>query len=267
MRTDVNGWTSSATLEVAAAGIALLVLFFFIERRAPRPLVPLSIFRSRTLTAANLVCFLLGCGVFAMWYFVSLYLQQVLGFTPIEAGLSFLPMTGAIIIASTFAGRLSARLGPGRILALGMTLIGIGMLLFTGISPDGSYVGDVLLPGVVTTTGLGLSFVPVTIAAVTGVARSEAGLASGLVNTSRQVGGSLGLAVLATIATQRTSEVAGAAGIDANALVAGYQRAFLVGAGFGFVGAFIALVGLVRVRHPQAQAQPQAAAEPAPVDA
>jgi EmrB/QacA subfamily drug resistance transporter len=267
VRTDVNGWTSSATLEVAAAGIALLVLFFFIERRAPRPLVPLSIFRSRTLTAANLVCFLLGCGVFAMWYFVSLYLQQVLGFTPIEAGLSFLPMTGAIIIASTFAGRLSARLGPGRILALGMTLIGVGMLLFTGISPNGSYVGDVLLPGVVTTTGLGLSFVPVTIAAVTGVARSEAGLASGLVNTSRQVGGSLGLAVLATIATQRTSEVAGAAGIDANALVAGYQRAFLVGAGFGFVGAFIALVGLVRVRHPQAQAQPQAAAEPAPVDA
>src|SRR6188472_466212 len=176
VRTDVNGWASAATLEVAGAGLALLVLFLFIERRAPRPLVPLGIFRSRTLTAANLVVFLLGCSVFAMWYFVSLYLQQVLGYTPIETGLSFLPMTGAIIIASTFAGRLSARFGPGPVLAIGMTLIGVGMLLFTGISPGGSYVGDVLLPGVITTTGLGFSFVPVTIAAVMGVARSDAGL-------------------------------------------------------------------------------------------
>jgi predicted MFS family arabinose efflux permease len=255
---------SGPTLAVAGAGLALLVLFLFIERRAPRPLVPLGIFRSRTLTAANLVVFLLGCSVFAMWYFVSLYLQQVLGFTPIQAGLSFLPMTGAIIIASTFAARLSARLGPGPILALGMTLIGIGMLLFTGISAQGSYVSDVLLAGVVTTTGLGLSFVPVTIAAVAGVQRAEAGLASGLVNTSRQVGGSLGLAALATIATQRTSDLAGAGGIDANALVGGYQRAFVVGSMFAFAGALIALVGLVRVRHPQQQTQQQA---PAPVDA
>jgi MFS family permease len=123
VRTDVNGWTSAPTLEVAGAGLALLVLFVFIERRAPRPLIPLGIFRSRTLTAANLVVFLLGCSVFAMWYFVSLYLQQVLGYTPIETGLCFLPMTGAIIVASTFAARLSARLGPGPILTLGMTLL------------------------------------------------------------------------------------------------------------------------------------------------
>ena len=265
VRTDVNGWTSPATLEVAAAGIALLVLFLFIERRAPRPLVPLGIFRSRTLTAANLVVFLLGCSVFAMWYFISLYLQQVLGFTPIETGLSFLPMTGAIIVSSTIAARLSARLGPGPILTLGMTLIGIGMLLFSGISPDGTYISDVLFAGVVTTTGLGCSFVPVTIVAVAGVSRSEAGLASGLVNTSRQVGGSLGLAALATIATQRTSDLAGKGGIDAAALTGGYQRAFVVGSGFAFLGALIALVALVRVRHPQQQAQQQSA--PAPVDA
>jgi EmrB/QacA subfamily drug resistance transporter len=264
VRTDVNGWTSAATLEVAAAGLALLALFYVIERRAPRPLVPLGIFRSRTLTAANVVVFLLGCGVFAMWYFVSLYLQQVLGFTPIEAGLSFLPMTGAIIVASTFAGRLSARVGPGPILTIGMTLIGIGMLLLTGISPHGSYVSDVLFAGVVTTTGLGLSFVPVTIAAVSGVPRSEAGLASGLVNTSRQVGGSLGLASLATIATQRTNDVAGAAGVDASALTAGFQRAFFVGAFFGFAGAIISLFALARVRHPQ---RPPAQQQPAPVDA
>jgi predicted MFS family arabinose efflux permease len=265
VRTDVNGWTSAPTLLIGGAGLALLAVFGVIESRARRPLMPLRIFRSRTLTAANLVVFALGSSVFAMWYFVSLYLQEVLGFTPIEAGLSFVPMTGAIIVASTFAGRLSARLGPGPILALGMTLIGVGMLLFTGVSPDGSYVGDVLLPGVVTTTGLGLSFVPVTIAAVAGVQRSEAGLASGLVNTSRQVGGSLGLAALATIATQRTSDLAGAGGITASALTGGYQRAFLVGATFAFAGALIALVGLVRVRHPQQQNQKQQA--PAPVDA
>ena len=227
--------------------------------------MPLGIFRSRTLTAANLVVFLLGCAVFAMWYFVSLYLQQVLGFSPIETGLSFLPMTGAIIVASTIAARLSARLGPGPILTLGMTLIGIGMLLFSGISPDGTYISDVLFAGVVTTTGLGCSFVPVTIVAVAGVSRSEAGLASGLVNTSRQVGGSLGLAALATIATQRTSDLAGKGGIDAAALTGGYQRAFVVGSGFAFLGALIALVALVRVRHPQQQAQQQSA--PAPVDA
>jgi predicted MFS family arabinose efflux permease len=206
---------------------------------------------------------MLGCSVFAMWYFVSLYLQQVLGYTPIEAGLAFLPMTGAIIVASTFAARLAVRLGPGPILAVGMTLLGTGMLLFTGISPNGSYVSDVLFAGVVTTTGLGLSFVPVTIAAVAGVARSEAGLASGLVNTSRQVGGSLGLAALATIATQRTSDLAGAGPVDASALTAGFQRAFVVGAGFAYVGALIALVALVRVRHPQQAQQQQPAAAPA----
>src|SRR5204862_1018001 len=138
VRTDVKGWGSAETLGPMIAGLALLALFVYIEARVSRrPLVPLRIFRSRTLTGANVVVFLLGCSVFAMWYFVSLYLQQVLGFTPIETGLSFLPMTGAIIVASTFAARLSARLGPGPILTFGMTLIGIGMLLFTGISPHG----------------------------------------------------------------------------------------------------------------------------------
>ncbi len=263
VRTDVNGWGSAATLLVGGAGLALLAVFVAIERRALRPLVPLRIFASRTLTAANIVVFLLGSSVFAMWYFVSLYLQLVLGYTPIEAGLAFLPMTGAIVVASTFAGRLAERLGPGRVLTFGMTLIAIGMLLFTRVSPTGSYVGDVLLPGVITTTGLGFSFVPVTIAAVAGVARADSGLASGLVNTSRQVGGSLGLAILATLATQRTQDLAGTGPIDASALTGGYHRAFLVGACFAALGALAAGALLVRVRHPRQQAA-QAAA---PVDA
>jgi EmrB/QacA subfamily drug resistance transporter len=274
VRTDVNGWTSAPTLLIGGAGLALLAAFGAIESRARRPLMPLRIFRSRTLTAANLVVFALGSSVFAMWYFISLYLQEVLGFTPIEAGLSFVPMTGAIIVGSTFAGRWAARIGPGRILTVGMSLIAVGMLLFTRISPTGSYFGDVLIPGVITTSGLGLAFVPVTIAAVAGVDRADAGLASGLVNTSRQVGGSVGLAALATLATQRTQDVAGAGGIDAAALTTGFHRAFLVGAGFAALGAITAAALLIRVPHPRAQAPSGAPEEtretspaPAPVDA
>jgi EmrB/QacA subfamily drug resistance transporter len=261
VRTDVNGWGSASTLLVAGGGLALLALFVGIERRAKRPLVPLRIFSSRTLTAANLVVFLLGSSVFAMWYFVSLYLQQVLGYTPIEAGLSFVPMTGAIVVASTFAGRLAERLGPGRVLTVGMSLIAIGMVLFTRISPTGTYLGDVLLPGVVTTTGLGFAFVPVTIAAVAGVERADSGLASGLVNTSRQVGGSLGLAILATLATQRSQDLAHGGAAGAAALTGGFHRAFLVGAFFALTGAVTAVALLIRIRHPR-----QACA-PAPADA
>jgi EmrB/QacA subfamily drug resistance transporter len=260
VRTDVNGWGSASTLLVGGAGLALLAVFILIERHARRPLMPLRIFASRTLTAANLVIFTLGASAFAMWYFVSLYLQQVLDFSPIEAGLSFLPMTGAIIVASSFAGRLSGRIGPGRMLALGMTVIGVGMLLFTRISPTGSYVGDVLAPGVITTTGIGLAFVPATIAAMAGVDRSDAGLASGLVNTSRQVGGSLGLAILATLATQRTQDLAHGGAVGAAALTGGFHRAFLVGAFFALTGAVTAVALLIRVRHPRQ------AVTPAPAD-
>jgi EmrB/QacA subfamily drug resistance transporter len=266
VRTDVNGWTSAATLLVGGAGLALLALFVGIESRARRPLMPMRIWKSRTLTAANLVIFTLGASVFSMWYFVSLYLQEVLGYTPIEAGLSFVPMTGAIIVGSTFAGRLAARFGPGRLLAAGMTLVAVGMVLFTRTSPSGSYLGDVLVPGVIATSGLGLAFVPATIAAVAGVDRADAGLASGLINTSRQVGGSLGLAALATLATQRTQDVAGAAGIDAGALTTGFHRAFLGGALFATVGALTAVALLIRVRAPRAPAQ-QSAADAARADA
>ena len=239
--------------------------------------MPLRIFASRTLTAANLVVFMLGSSVFAMWYFVSLYLQEVLGFSPIEAGLSFVPMTFAIIVGSTFAGRRAERIGPGKLLTAGMSLIAIGMLLFTRIAADGSYASDVLGPGVITTTGIGLAFVPATITAVAGVARSDSGLAGGLVNTSRQMGGSLGLAILATLATQRSQDLAGGGPVDASALVGGFHRAFLVGACIAALGALTAGLLLVRVRHPAAQPQqpaeqpPQAAEQQqpaaAPVDA
>ena len=247
VRTEAWGWGDARTLGLLAAGLALLGAFVLIEGRLARaPLVPLRLFGSREVTGANLVVFALGASAFAMWYFVSLYLQERLGLSPLQAGLAFLPMSLAIVGVSTFAGRAVARVGAGRMLAAGMALIAVGMLLFARVATDGSYLADVLVPSLITAAGIGCSFVPVTIAAVAGVAYAEAGLASGLVNTFRQVGGSLGLAVLATLGAQRTADaLAGGAGA-ADALTAGYHRAFLAGAGFAAAGALVALVLLVR---------------------
>jgi EmrB/QacA subfamily drug resistance transporter len=263
VRTDVEGWGSATTLLTLAAGAVLLAAFVLIEARlASRPLVPLRIFGSRTLTGANVVVFLLGAAAFAMWFFVSLYLQQVLGYSPLEAGVAFLPMTAMIVIGSTLAGRLTARLGAGPLLVAGMALFGAGMLVFGRISPTGSYLGDILLPSLLVSVGMGLAFVPVTIAAVAGVQRAEAGLASGLVNTSRQFGGSLGLAILATLAGERTHNLLSAHTSAHAALTDGYQRGFQVGAAFAFAAALAAAVLIPRVRPGQ-----QPAPAPAPAEA
>jgi EmrB/QacA subfamily drug resistance transporter len=256
VRTDVKGWGSAETLGAIAAGLLLLGVFLLIEGRlSARPLIPLKVFRSRTLSGANVVVFFLGASMFAMWYFVSLYLQEILGYTPIEAGLAFLPMTFSIIVGSTVAGRSAMRVGAGRLLTFGMGLAALGMLLFARVATHGNYLDDVLAPSLLVALGIGLSFVPVTIAAVTGVPGHQAGLASGLVNTSRQVGGSLGLAILATVATSRTH----ALGAGPDALVAGYHRAFEVGAGFAALASLAAATMLWRVRRvPQAAAAPEA---------
>ena len=255
VRTDVHGWGSAATLLTGGVGLALLAAFLVVEGRlAPRPLVPLHIFGSRTLSAANVVVFFLGASVFAMWYFVSLYLQQVLGFSPIRAGLAFLPMTFAIIVASTQVGRITQRFGARVVLAAGMTMIAVGMALFSDVRPDGSYAVDVLGPGVLTALGLGFSFVPVTVVAMAGVEHAQSGLASGLINTSRQFGGSLGLAILATVASQTAS------GQGRSALTSGFHHAFLLGAGFAAVGAVFAVIGLAG-RQPAAA--PASASSPA----
>jgi MFS family permease len=164
----------------------------------------------------------------------------------IEAGLAFLPMTFTIAAATTVAGRLSSRIGPGRVLAGGMSALALGLLSFSFLDADGSYVADVLGPGVLTAAGIGFSFVPVTIAAVAGIERDRAGLASGLVNTSRQFGGSVGLAVLATIAASTARHAAGAGGVDPAALTEGFHTAFVVGAAFALAGALTAALALGR---------------------
>ncbi|MBI5106199.1 MAG: MFS transporter, partial [Solirubrobacterales bacterium] len=237
---------SARTLITLGVGLALLATFLLIEGRLARaPLVPLRIFGIRSVAGGNVVVFCLGASVFAMWYFLSLYLQTVLDYSPIEAGLAFLPMTVSIMVSAQVAGRLTGRFGPGRVLTAGMALVAVGMVGLSWVPVDGSYAGDVLAPSVITATGLGLTFVSVTIAATMGVEGREAGLASGLVNTSRQVGGSIGLALLATFATQRTADVAGTMS-QAAALTEGFQRAFLVGAGFAAIGALASVLLLVR---------------------
>ncbi len=249
VRTDQTGWGDTSTLLLIAAGIALLGVFLLIEGRVARsPLMPLRIYRSRTLSAANVIVLLVGGASFGMWFFMSLYLQQVHGYSPIRAGLAFLPMTLCIVAGSTIASRLVGRLGAKPILIAGMTSLTVGLFWFTDISVHGTYVGAMLFPSLLTALGIGLAFVPATISAVAGVAPHEAGLASGLVNTARLFGGALGLAILAAIATSRTTSDLHHAGVTAHAaLVSGFQLAFLVSGALALVGALVVAFGLPRV--------------------
>jgi EmrB/QacA subfamily drug resistance transporter len=244
VRTDTLGWGSPGVLAPLAAGLALLVVFGLVEARLARvPLVPLGVFKIGALRAANLVVVLLYAAFFPVWFFLTIYLQQVLGYDAIEAGISFLPMTLSIFAASTLAPRLVNRFGPRGVIGFGMLLATAGMALLTGISPTGSYATAVLPGALLTSIGMGLSLIPSTIVAMQGLPSSQSGLGSGLLNTSRLMGGALGLAILSTIAASATRGdiAAGAAG----ALTHGFALAFAVGAGFCLAGA-CAAIGLLR---------------------
>jgi predicted MFS family arabinose efflux permease len=239
------------------AGVVMLGVFVAIEGRfSSHPLMPLRIFASRTLSAANVVVLLVGGATFGMWFFLSLYLQQVLGYSPIRAGLAFLPMTICIIVGSTLASRLVIRVGAKTLLVFGMAAQTIGLLLFTGVAAGGSYASDVLPGSLLVAIGIGFAFVPATICAVAGVRPQEAGLASGLVNTARLFGGALGLAILAALATAHTNHLLQAGHTTPHAaLTDGFQLAFLVAAGFAFVGGLVAAFGLPRIRPRPATSQ------------
>src|SRR5436190_1196898 len=197
VRTDVLGWGSAGVLAPLAAGVALIGLFALVEGRfAQSPLVPLSVFRMRQLRGANLAVFLMYSALFALWFFLTLYLQQVLGFSAIEAGLAFLPMTLSVVAGSSLAPRLITRFGVRATVTGALLVSTAGMLLLTGVSPDGTYPAQVLPGGVLTALALGIALVGSTIAAVQGVPQSQSGLASGPLNTSRLMAGALGLAVL-----------------------------------------------------------------------
>jgi EmrB/QacA subfamily drug resistance transporter len=261
VRTTVTGWGSAPTLALIASGVVLLVAFVVIEGRFARePLMPLRIYASRTLSAANLVVLLMGAAMFGMWFFVSLYLQQVLGYSPLRAGLAFLPMTGLIAVCSVLASKLVLRVGAKPLLAAGMSAGTLGLLLFARVPASAHYLSSVIEPSVLVAVGFGLAFVPATISAVSGVRSEEAGLASGLVNTSRLFGGALGLAILATLATGQTnSEHAVGTAATRVALTSGFHLAFLVAAAFSLIGGLVVLFGLPRL--PKAALARQTSAE------
>jgi EmrB/QacA subfamily drug resistance transporter len=245
--TDRLGWGSLGVLGPAAAGAALLVAFVLYEGALARhpwrvPLMPLSVFRLRNLRAANLVIFLLYAAIFGFWFFQSLYMQGTLGYTALETGIAFVPMTAAVGTGATLAPRLARRFGARWVLAAGMVSATIGEFLLTSVHPGGSYAANVLPGGLLGAFGLGLALVPATIVAVQGVPRALSGLASGVLNTSRFVGAALGLAVLSTIAAHHTSAELDSGTSAARALTDGFQLQFGVGAIFCLVGVIAAVV-------------------------
>jgi len=249
------GWGSTKIVSLLVLSVALLGAFVTIELRSKAPLVPFRIFRLRTLTGANIVGIMLGASLFSMFFFISLYMQQVLGYSPIHAGLSYLPLAVTIIIAAGFGGQLVTRFGFKPILAAGMLSVAIGLLWFSRIAVGGGFLTDILGPSLLAALGLGFGFVTSTIAAVSGVDPREQGLASGLINTSQQIGGALGLAVLSTIATTRTHDVLASGGSSpAKALTDGFQSAFLGGAVIATLG-FAATLILIRTRDSRAHVE------------
>ncbi len=241
------GWTAGATIGVFAASAVLLAAFVLWESRVKDPLVPLSIFRLQTLTAANVAGFTLGTMLFAMFLMLTLYMQQVLGFSPLETGVAYLAVAGTAVIWANVAAQAVNRVGVKPALVFGMTLLTVGLLYFTQVSVGGSYWVD-LLPGfLIIGLGMPFAFVPISIAAVAGTRQSEAGLASGLINTSQQIGGAVGIAILSTIATSTTKDAVASGTQLPVALTDGFQAAFWAGAAIALAGVLVSIF-LVRGR-------------------
>jgi EmrB/QacA subfamily drug resistance transporter len=230
------GWGSATTWIVFAISAVLLGAFAMRERGSEEPLVPFSIFRVRTVLGANITGFILGTILFAMFLLLTLYMQQVLLLSPLETGFGYLAVAGTAIIWANVAAVLVNRVGVKPVMLVGMALLGVGLVLFTQVSVDGSYWAD-LFPGfLVIGLGMPFVFVPVTIAAVAGVSHDEAGLASGLINTSQQIGGALGIAVLSAIATSIADDNIASGTDPPQALVDGFTTAFWVAAAGAAVG-------------------------------
>jgi EmrB/QacA subfamily drug resistance transporter len=255
VKAATDGWTSATTIGFFGLAAALLVSFVLIELRSAAPLVRLSIFRTRSLTTANIVMFLAASGMFAMFFFNTLYIQRVLGFGPLTAGLAFLPFTAGIMVSAGLASQFTPKIGVRPVAVAGLLLTAAGMSLLTQLPVDGSYVANVLPALLLTSLGMGAVFMPLTLVATTGLDDADQGLASGLFNTSQQIGGALGLAILSTVAASRSS-----AG-SAEALVNGFHWAFAGGVLFILAG-LVVLLALLR-RHHVARIEAEATGEPA----
>jgi len=241
-----QGWLAGRTLGFFAAAVVLLVGFVVWELRHPEPLMRLGILRIKTVTGANVAGFILGTATFSMFLMLTLYMQQVLGYSAMKTGIAYLAVAGTAILWSAVAAQLVTRAGVKPVLVAGMTFLTAGVVYFTQVSVGGSYLGD-LLPGfLLIGVGLGFSFVPISIAALAGVEASEAGLASGLINTSQQIGGALGIAALSTIATSQSSHALSNGSALPNALVHGFTWAFVAGAIAAGIGILVALTMIRR---------------------
>ncbi|MGE7437066.1 MFS transporter [Kitasatospora sp. NPDC001175] len=261
---DSWGWSSARTLGVAGAAAVLLAAFAVSSLRGRAPIVPFGIFRIRSLAVADLVLLMLTSGIFSMFFFSALYLQHVLDYSPLRAGLAFLPAAVGVMAGAGLAQPVMGKLGPVPVGTTGLGLGAVGMVLLSRLPSAGSYAGD-LLPGLLTlSVGLGVAFVPITLLATSGVPQRDAGLASGLYQTVQQIGGALGLAVLSTLAARRAADDLEHGGAAAAAQVAGFRSAFAGGAVILALGAVL-FVALLRKRHVEPVLQQTAA--PAPADA
>jgi EmrB/QacA subfamily drug resistance transporter len=241
-RTNQVGWSSIETILEFIGSAVLIVAFILWEARSRWALVPLRIFRRRTLTGANIIGFMLGTMIFGMFFLLSLYMQQVLGFSALKTGIGYLAVALTAIVASAAAQALVTKTGVKPALIGGLALIGGGLVLFTQISPTGSYFTD-LFPGfIILGIGLGFTFVPISIAALAGVTGRDAGLASGLINTSQQVGGALGLALLTTVSTRHTTNLLNSGEPQPEALTSGFALAFWVAAGVALAAIMTTIV-------------------------
>jgi EmrB/QacA subfamily drug resistance transporter len=253
-----EGWFAGRTIGFFAVAVALLAGFVGWELRHPEPLMRFGLLRTRTVTGANVAGFIMGTVMFSMFLMLTLYMQQVLGYSAMKTGVAYLAVAGTAIVWSAVAAQLVTRVGVKPVLVAGMTLLTAGLVFFTQVSVGGSYWSD-LLPGfLLIGIGIGFSYVPITIAALAGVEAAEAGLASGLINTSQQIGGALGIAALSTIATSRTSDAVSAGSALPESLVHGFTGAFVAGAivaGLGILAA-VTLIRRDELEQPEPQAEP-----------
>lgn len=242
VQTEVTGWGATETLVPLAVGLALIAAFLAVEARARAPLMPLGLFRVRAVSAANATMFVCGMGMFAMWFFMTLYAQNVLGYSPLEAGLALIPSSVSVVVGSKVAPRLMRFAGARSVTVLGVLVAVAGYVWqWRVLDASGAYVTSIMLPGILMMLGAGLAATPLASLATSGADPGDAGLVAGLINTSRTMGGSLGLAVLSTIAASRTGERRGA-----HALAEGYAQAFLWGAVFLASAVAVVLIGMPR---------------------
>jgi EmrB/QacA subfamily drug resistance transporter len=257
------GWGTTETIVLLAASAALVAAFVVIELRSKAPLLPMRIFRLRTLTGANVTAFLLGTSVFSQFFLGTLYMQQVLHYSAIETGVAYLPLTLTIIVLANVAQNVVTRVGVRRVLPAGLALATVALILLTQIPADGHYFFDLFPAFLISAVGLAFTFVPMTIAALMGVEAEDAGVASGLLNTTQQIGGAIGLAAASTIAASFTARYVdahpGSSALGPEALTYGFQVAFYVLAGLAALAAVLAAVLI--------ESRPAATAEVVELDA